>query len=205
MMLVVGDDFSLWSPYCPSGFLLPFAVCGGAILVTSFLSFPIVRPLTKVMMMPADVAKSVKIYVYDGWIVILKLKHQNNWAHWRRRRVRFLQSCLLLDLFSLPSSLSPPSWYKHYFHWVSMIIISNTIIRNQTLLCYGQVTCGAAITFGFIESLLELYLETFELRLTSESESPWSWPPIRASLLLSPWPLPSPPTLCLLEYWLWPF
>ena len=32
-----------------------------------------------------------------------------------------------------------------------------------------QVTSGAAITFGFIESLLELYLETFELRLPSES------------------------------------
>ena len=33
----------------------------------------------------------------------------------------------------------------------------------------NKVTSGAAITFGFIESLLELYLETFELRLTSES------------------------------------
>ena len=31
-----------------SGFVLPFAVCGGALLLTSVISFPIVRPLTKV-------------------------------------------------------------------------------------------------------------------------------------------------------------
>ena len=32
---------------------------------------------------------------------------------------------------------------------------------------FTQVTSGAAITFGFIESLLELYLETFDLKLVS--------------------------------------
>ena len=33
---------------------------------------------------------------------------------------------------------------------------------------FAQVTSGEAIVFGFIQSLLELYLETFELRFASK-------------------------------------
>ena len=82
-----------------------------------------------------------------------------------------------------------------------MILTSNIIIRIIT----GQVTSGAAITFGFIESLLELYLETFHLRfsseqdldhlLSSEQDHRFSWRPISASWSLSQLPSPSPCSL----------
>lgn len=86
-----------------SGFVLPFAVCGGALLLTSVISFPIVRPLTKE-------AES-----------------------------------------QISSELPSPRPLLSSFVFVTALV----------------VTSGAAITFGFIESLLELYLDkTFDLTVT---------------------------------------
>ena len=89
--------------YDLSGFLLPFLVCGSALLLMGLLSFPVVLPVTK------EAESQISSSLPSPW-----------------------------PLFSSPAFL------------------------NSLL-----VTIGAAVTFGFTESLLELHLENFHLSVTS--------------------------------------